>query len=381
MKGSIQKRQGARGVAYMARVEFSADPITGERRQRAKTFRTRKEAERALSQWLVEIDRGTALEPTKTTVSELLDHWLDSVAKFNVQSRTLGDYRSTIDVHLKPGLGSILVQKLSTVQIQAFYAKKLDDGAGPRTVELCHRRLSQALDQAVSWSIVIRNVCDQVKPPRVTHKRPDVWSRDELLAFLDASRDDGLAPLWGLAAATGMRLGELLGLRWRDLDLDGGLLQVEQTVTVMKGEKRGVLAIGAPKTTASRRKIRIDPGTIDDLKAHRKVQLAQRIGASVWEDNDLVFCTESGKPVHPSNVSRSFVRLIAGAKLRRIRFHDIRHTHATLLLQAGTPIKVVSERLGHAKTSITMGIYAHVLPDMQDQAVETISKMLFSKSA
>ena len=377
MKGSIQKRQGPQGVAYMARVEFSPDPITGERRQRAKTFRTRKEAQRALSEWLVEIDRGTALDPSTATIGDVLDRWLDAVAKHSVRATTLEDYRSTVTRHLRPEFGNTLIQKLTGERIESFYARKRDEGAGARTVELCHRRLSQALKQAIRWKLIAVNPCDSIKPPRALSKRPDVWSVTELNRFLTIADEDAYSPLWFMAASTGLRLGEVLGLRWRDVELAASSIHVAQAQTLLQGR----IQFQEPKTPAARRKVRITPDLIEALKEHRKAQLAERLRSPGWNDLDLVFTTEHGTPIYPSSISRAFNRLTARADLRRIRFHDLRHTHATHLLQAGQPVKVVSERLGHASISITLDTYAHVLPDMQDHAVESITKMLDFKRA
>lgn len=377
MQGSIQKRTGKQGTAYRVRVEYTADPTTGERRQRSKTFATRREAESALSQWGAELARGTAMEPTKTTVGDLLHLWLESVAKHNVRPTTLEDYEATIRVHIIPAIGDVPTQRLTAARVQAFYGAKLDAGASPRVVQLCHLRLSQALKQGVAWGIVPVNVCASVKPPRVTAKRSETWSPDEARTFLATAQDDGLSPLWLLALSTGLRRGELLGLRWRDLDLDGRTLSVRQCVNVHKGGP----ILEAPKTAAARRLVRLPEEAVAALRDHRRRQVEHRLAlGELWHDHDLVFCTAEGKPIHPSNVDRSYVRLVRRAGVPRIRFHDLRHTHATWLLAAGQPVKVVSERLGHARVSITLDTYAHVLPDMQEGAVVALGSVLFERA-
>ncbi len=378
MQGSIQKRTGKRGVSYLARVDFRPDPVTGERRQRAKTYRTRKEAEVALAAWITEVERGTALEPSKVTVGGLLEQWLTGVAKHNVKATTLEDYEATIRVHILPTLGSVLLQRLTAAQVQAFYATKLDAGASPRTVQLCHLRLSQALKQAVAWGLVAHNVCANVKPPRVVYKRSETWTPEEAQAFLSVAAADGLHPLWLLALSTGMRRGELLGLRWRDLDLDRRSLSVRQCVVIHKG----AALIEEPKTSSARRVVKLPAEAVEALREHRRRQVERRLCVgSLWEDHDLVFCTRLGRPLNPNNVARSYTRLVAIAGVPRIRLHDLRHTHATWLLKAGQPVKVVSERLGHAKVSITLDTYAHVLPDMQEGAVDTVGGLLFRDRA
>ncbi len=378
MKGSVQKRTGKQGPAYRARVEYPPDPVTGERRQRSKTFRTRREADAALARWLTEIDRGTAVEPSKLTVGDLLSLWLQDEAGPRVKPTTAEDYAATIRVHILPTLGNVLVQRLTVPQVQAFMSGKREAGASPRTVQLCYLRLSQALKYAVASGILERNVCEAIKSPKVVYRRGDPWAVDEGQRFLEAAADDGLSPLWLLALTTGMRKGELLGLRWRDLDWERATVQVHQTVTTYKG----AATIQEPKTVTARRTVRLMPEAVASLKEHRKAWATRKLAAGpLWHDTDLITCTAIGTPVHPSNVDRSFQAIIARASLRRIRFHDLRHTHATWLLTSGTPLKVVQERLGHAKPSITLDVYGHLLAGMQDEAVDRLGAMLFQQQA
>ena len=372
MKGSIQKRKGATGTTYRARVEYAPDPVTGERRQRSKSFATRKQADAELAKWLTEIDRGTALEPSKATVAELLDRWLADVAAHTVKPSTHEDYDATIRVHILPALGTVPAQKLTVDQVQAFYSRKLAAGCSPRTVQLCHLRLSQALKQAVRWGILTRNVCEFAKPPRVTYKRGDVWSVAEGRAFLAVAEADGLHPFWLLALKTGMRRGELLGLRWRDLDLDRAMAHVRQSVIVYAGAPQ----IQTPKTSTAQRAVKLSADVVTALRTHRTAWLARKLAAPAWQETGLIFCTRSGGPLNPNNIARSYEALVKRSDVRRIRFHDLRHTHATWLLGAGQPVKVVSERLGHAKVSITLDTYAAVLPAMQDRAVEALDALM-----
>jgi integrase len=376
MKGSIQKRIGKDGKpSYMARVEMSGDR-PGKRKQRAKTFATKKEAESALAKWLVEIERGTAVEPSRLTVAELAQKWLDTVAAHKVKPTTLEDYEATLRVHALPALGAIPVQKLTPTIVQQFYSDKLSAGASPRTVQLCHLRLSQVLAQGVRWDLLPRNVCAVTEPPRVTYKPGKTWTADDAQRFLAASDADTYHPLWLVALTTGLRRGELLGVRWQDLDLNKRTLRVAQTVTVLKGAPH----IQTPKSASALRTVTLPPETVAALSAHRVRQLERRLLAGgAWQDHDLVFCTGEGKPINPPNIARNYGKIIDAAGVPKIRLHDLRHTHATLLLTNGLPVKVVSERLGHAKTSITMDTYAHVLPGMQEAAADATSALLFGQ--
>lgn len=378
MKGSIQKRSGPQGIAYRVRVEYPPDPVTGNRRQRSESFAKKKDAETALAKWVSEIDRGTAVDTTKMTVAEFLRHWLDASAKHRVRATTFEDYEATIDKHIIPEIGSIPVQRLTSSQVQAFYAKKLEAKAGTRTVQLCHLRLSQALAQGVKWGTISRNVCDAVDPPRSTPEKGKTWTPEEAKRFLKVAEKDGYSPLWLLALTTGARQGELLGLRWQDLDVAAGTIRIRQAVAVYQAKP----TIQAPKSKAANRTIGLPTEVLAELQAHRDRQAFERKAADeLWENRDLIFATHTGGLIHPSNVLRNFYKLMERAKVPRIRFHDLRHTHATWLLGNGQPVTTVSERLGHARSSITWDTYAHVIATTRDQSAETVSALLYGGKA
>jgi integrase len=374
MKGRIEKRTGPHGPAYRIRVELPPDPVTGERKRASKTVTTKREAERLLAEWVNEINCGTVVEPATVTVGELLHSWLRTVAAYRVRATTLEDYEATIENHIIPRLGSVKAQRLTADAVQAFYSDLREQGVGARTVQLCHLRLSQALAQAVKWGILHRNVCQAVDAPHVTPKRGKVWTAEEARRFLAAGAGTQLEALWVLIATTGLRRGEALGVRWQDLDLDERILRVRQSVVIYQNKP----VMQEPKSPSARRTIKLAPEAVAMLRTHRTAQLECRLAlGSLWHDNDLVFCTGDGKVLNPNNLYRTLDKVMARAGVPRIRLHDLRHSHTTLLLAAGTPIKAVSERLGHAKTSTTLDIYAHVLPDMQDAAAETVSRVLY----
>jgi integrase len=374
MKGRIEKRTGPHGPAYRVRVELAPDPVTGKRKRASKTVATKREAERLLAEWVNEINRGTAVAPATVTVRDLLRRWLHTVAAHRVRPTTLEDYEATIENHIIPHLGNVTAQRLTADAVQSFYSDLRERGIGARTVQLCHLRLSQALSQAVKWGILHRNVCDAVDTPHVTPKRGKVWTAEEARRFLAASAGTHLEAFWVLVATTGLRRGEALGVRWQDLDLDARTLRVAQSVVIYKHKP----IIQEPKSAAARRTVKLDPETVTTLRAHKATQNARRLELGpIWQDNDLVFTTGEGKLLGPNNLYRILNATITRAGVPKIRLHDLCHSHTTLLLAAGTPLRVVSERLGHAKTSITLDTYAHVLPDMQDAAAETVSRLLF----
>jgi integrase len=371
MQGAIYKYDGKRGVSWYYVIDIGRD-AQGKRLQKFRRgFKTKKLAEEAMRLELHQRRDGSYIEISKETVGELLDRWLTTVARHKIKASSYEDYERVIRLHLKPQLGHINVQALTPAMVQAHYSERIDAGVGARTVRLCHLRLSQALALAEREGSVRRNVCTLVDPPRDNPKPGATWTAEEARRFLAEAKSNLLHPFWLLALTTGMRRGELLGLRWQDVDLQAGTLTVVQSVAVVNG----VPVIQTPKSEASNRKIPLTRPTVDALAEHRRAWVERKLAASEW-DGDLVFCTRHGKPINPHNIYRYFNQLIANADVPRIRFHDLRHTHATLLVADGTPIKAVSERLGHSKTSITLDTYAHALPAMQEYAVAAIDRAL-----
>jgi integrase len=289
-----------------------------------------------------------------------------------------------VEAYIVPRLGSTPLQSLTPAKLNAFYADLLESGAvktggklSARTVRYTHTILRKALSEAVRWSLLTRNIADQADPPRErsgSRTQMRVWSAIELRAFLDHVADDRLSAAYFLAATTGMRRGEVLGLRWRDLDLDAGRLGISQTLITVDYEMR----FSTPKTDRGRRSVALDPMTVTALRAHRTRQLEERLAASCYQDIDLVFAREDGAPFHPDRFSDLFDQYVRKAGLPRIRLHDLRHTHATLALSAGVHPKVVSERLGHSSVSITLDVYSHAIPAMQEDAAAKVAALVFA---
>ncbi len=369
-------------TAYLVRVEGRRDPVTGKRRQYSRQVGSMKEAKALEAEWTSGIARGTDLDPAKTTVKEMLDAWL-ATKRGAVTPNSERDYEIVCRKHIVPALGTVKVQKLTAPRVQAQYTAWADAGMSARMIRGCHMRLSQALKQAVRFGIVSFNVCDSVTPPKLGRGKADTWDQHEALTFLDTAtnrpvlhrggdsglrRPDELHPLWHLLLLEGLRRGEALGLRWRDVSFERGTAHIVQTVAPDKSDRGRAMIQDRTKTNAGARSVRLTARTLAALKEHRTAQLARRLAAPEWQDNDLIVCTSLGTPVNPNNVSRSFDAIVTAAGVRRIRPHDLRHTSATLLLLAGTPAKIVSERLGHASVGITLDLYSHVLPDMQADA-------------
>lgn len=378
---AVTKRPGKDGMKYRVTVDYPTDPVTGKRKQRTETFRTKKEGESREREWLTEIERGTAVDGTKMTLGEYLQHWLESSVRHTVRQSTYTSYAHLVKNHLVPSLGSIPLQKLQAIQVQAFYGEKLHGGRAdgekgglsPRTVRYLHTVLREALHQAVKWGMVARNVCDATDPPRAVRPQVTAWAKDEARTFLAMAEHDAWNPLWLIALTTGLRRGELLAIRWQDVDLAKGTLHIRQSLNAVGGQRY----FEAPKTAAGRRVVALSGESVTALKAHRVRQNERRLQSASWQHNDLVFTGSDGGPLWPDNVSHRFNALVAKAEVTRIRLHDLRHTHATLLLKEGVHLKIVSERLGHTGIQITADVYSHVTPDMQQGAAQRIDDALF----
>jgi integrase len=277
-------------------------------------------------------------------------------------------------LHVLPALGGIRLAKLSPADLQRLYADRLASGLGPTSVSHLHFVLHRALHQAMRWELVNRNVSEMVDPPRRKTPEAKTWDAKQAAAVLTVGEQTPLAALWRLALLTGMRRGELLGLKWDDLDLDKRTLAVRRTLSRGKG---GTWELGQPKTTSGRRSITLPDSCVATLRKHRAAQNAERLRLGpLWEDNGFVFTNQIGGPLHVNSLVAQYEKLIKAADVPRIRFHDLRHTSATLLLAQDIHPKIVQERLGHADIGMTLNRYSHVTPSMQREAAEAIDKVI-----
>jgi integrase len=365
-----------RGNRWQVQVDLP-DRGDGKRHRRSATFRTEREAKQREAQWIAERAAGTSVDPNRMSVATLMTTWLETIEP-NVKPKTFLGYKHTVEHHLIPALGHRKLQALTAVQIHEAYAAKRRANIGARTLQLMHLRLCQALDLAVSWQLIPRNAARLIETPQAKPKRHRVWTPEEQQRFLTAAKVEHHHPIWHVLITMGLRRGELLGLRWSDVDLTRHRLRVEQQV-VMVGTR---LEITSVKTEKSRRLLELPPSLVDLLQEHRKRQQARiELAGELWDDHDLVFCTSRGRPLAPRNVARAFKALCARAGVPKITLHEGRHTHTTTLIAAGVPIGVVSQRLGHSRVSTTMDVYAHVLPSMQAAATTEIERLFFDSEA
>jgi integrase len=366
-EGSITKRKDGR---WMAR--YTVHTSEGPKRKHIYG-RTRQEVAEKLSKAVSDRVGGLVFDGDHETLEAYLRRWIDEVLRGTVKQSTLENYTYIARLHIIPELGRVRLRALKSRDVRRHYREKLDVGLSPRTVQIIHTVLRKALQQAVRDDVLPRNVCDAVTAPRQTKKEMQLLTPEQAKRLLENVREDRLRALYVLAITAGLREGELLGLRWEDVDLERELLQVRRQLT----RTRDGLSFTAPKRGKAR-VVRLTDMAIAALKAHREAQNEERARAgSLWEETSLVFTSTIGTPVDVGNLTyRSFRPLLKRTNLPRIRFHDLRHTCATLLLSKGTHPKIVQEMLGHANISMTMDTYSHVLPDMQEKAVSAMDDAL-----
>lgn len=366
-EGCIHKRKNGGGWCGILTIGYDEH---GKRKRRTVYGRTQAEVRQKLDELKQQRAVGELSSPSRMTVAEYMRNWIDNVAKPRIRRATYNSYDGAIRNHINPRIGGIRVQKLTPVHVQTMYGEMERAGASPRTRELVHATLRRALNVAVKQGTVPRNVCQQVEPPKVEKQERPVWTADQALAFLRATEAHRLHALFVLAITTGLRQGELFGLHWSDIDLDSGTLSVRRQVL----ENGGPLVIGALKTKAARRTVTLPDVAVEALHDHRAQAMAGGFAGL-----DLVFCDAKGGPLRKSNVRRVFKRLLNEAEVPDIRFHDLRHTAATLLLSQNVHPKIVQARMGHSKIAVTLDTYSHVIKEMDDRAADAIDEALKPK--
>lgn len=381
-RGTVENRGDRRKPNWSFIVDVNP-PGAPRKQARRGGFRTRGEAQAALNELLNARQQGTYIEPSKGTVGDYLNEWLAGM-RAQVRSSTRASYEMNMREHVLPAIGDVRLQDLTPDRLNALYADLLEsgrrDGKGLSAKSVCnvHTTIRKALADAVDAGRVARNVAALAKPPKVrASDRAEMrtWTAAQLRAFLERAADDDFYAAWHTAGSTGLRRGELLGLRWADLDLDAGRAAIRQTIVSVDYR----IEFSTPKTARGRRVVALDEGTVGALRGHRKTQAEQRIAfGGHYEDQGLIFARPDGSPIHPQVFSDRFDRLIEATGLPRIRFHDLRHTHATLALAAGVHPKVVSERLGHSTVAFTLDVYSHVIPGMQEDAAQKVAALVFA---
>ena len=333
--------------------------------------KTKTETEQKLRQSMTDADRGLVFEAGALMLSDYLDKWLLNI-KDTVRQRTWERYEQIARVHLKPILGRLKLKNLTPTHVRRLYREKLDAGASHRTVQYIHTTLRKALQDAVTDDLIPRNVADGIKAPRPKKKEINPLSPEQTRTFLEAIRDDLLEALYVLAIHRGLRQGELLGLKWDDVDLEAGTLQVRRTLSLTRDGH----VFEQPKNGKGR-SIELTQSSAYALRSHLQHQLKEiEALGDEYRDQGLIFPGEKGQPMRPWTLTRKLQRMLERVGLPHIRFHDLRHTCATLLLGKGVHPKFVQELLGHATISITLDTYSHVIPAMGDQTRKAIEDVL-----
>ena len=383
MAAHIEKHKLKNGkTCWRVIVEMGTGPDGKRKRTYRNVHGTKKEAEALMARLLSELNTGSYIEPAKISLTEYLRDWLKGYEP-NLSPTTVDSYRINVEKHIIPYIGHIPLQQLKPMHVQNLYQDLLENGRADgkgglsaRSVLYVHRTLREALQHGVKLQLVARNVADLVTLPRANKYSATVYSEDELVQLLQISKDTDMEIIILLAVSLGLRRGELLGLKWSDIDLEEKRIIIRHNhVQTTQGN-----ITKTPKSTSSIRTLELPDGLIPILQKHKDFQEdnKQKLGNS-YHNDDYVYCQADGSPYCPGYISKKFAAFLKKHGLKHIRLHDLRHSNATLMLKYGVPAKVASERLGHSTIGITLDLYSHVLDDMQKEAAQKIDAGIFSQ--
>jgi integrase len=373
MKGYYRKR----GTKWSFTVDVGRDD-QGKRKQKTMSgYKTKKEAEKACAELITQIEKGLYFEETRDTFGSFFSEWLENVAKPKVRDRTYAGYFSASSKRILPTFGHMKLTEIKPVHVLKFYNQLTEEGLSPEYIKYLQSMLKNTFSTALKWQLIQNNIMDHVDSPRIKRKEKQVWTIEQVNQFLEYAKTKKYHwyMVYLIAIYTGMRRGEILGLRWKDIDMDEGKLSINQTLGYVKG--KGIV-VQEPKTSRSHRLISISDYLIKELRASKlsqqKIRLQHGLPFSV---DDFVVSHDDGSPVNPQYTYNHFIKTVKGVEgLPVIRFHDLRHTHATIMLKLGEHPKIVSERLGHSSIQMTLNLYSHVTYDMQKESSDRFEKAL-----
>jgi len=374
MTGHVRRRGDH---SWELKFDLGSDPLTGKRFTRFHSFKgTKREAELELTRLVAGASKGEYIDASKLTLSEFLDRWERDWAANNVSLKTFERYKELVKYHARPHLGAAKLQKLKPVHFAELYAKLLREGRGARdplsarTVGHVHRVLHRALGHAVQWGLIVTNPLAAVDPPPVASQEVEILSEVQARSLLHALRGRSFHLVAALGLATGMRRGEMLALRWKDVDLDCAKLRVEQSLE----QTRAGLRIKSPKTRHGRRSIALPLWIIAELRNHWKAEQEMRLkmGLGRGTPDALVIANWDGSPRSPDALTRNWSRAIKEVGLPKVTLHALRHTHASQLIAAGMDVLSISRRLGHGSPTITLAVYGHLFSNTDDRAAKVI---------
>jgi len=373
MKGHISKR----GSKWSIMVDIGKDPKTGQRRQkRFSGYNTKKEAQTDLNKILYELEQGTFIIPSTDTLGEYLNYWIEQ-RKHNLSPTTVYGYKSMMQNHIIPELGNIKLAELKPLHLQKYYNLKLQTLSN-QTVLHHHRMLRKALQDAKEWQLIKINPADHVEVPKAKKYKAEVLNIDEIKILLKALEGDRLEVPISIILFLGLRRGELLALKWSDIDYKNKTISIQRNL-VRGGDDGTELILKEPKTEESTRAIPISDNIIALLKKQELKQKGNKLKiGKYYKDSNFIFTTEMGDLINPATFSRTFGDFIKKNNLKHVRLHDLRHTNATLMLKSNIPAKIASERLGHSNISTTLDLYSHVLDDMERETSDKLDNMIFN---
>jgi integrase len=360
-EGSLSQRENG---TWRAQVSANGQRIS-------KTFKTKAEGQAWLRSIKNEADQGVDHQAGRVTLMDYLEQWLNT-ARLSLRLKTAQQYEQVIRKHITPRIGSIPVSELRLVKVEAFYSELLQCGVGVRTVRIVHAVLHRALEKAVRYQLILSNPTHGAALPKESQGEMRILEPDQVSQFLIAAKGSRFEALYYLAITTGMRQGELFGLKWTDLQWQSGKLHIQRQVQNVPGVG---WAFVEPKTRSGRRTIHLSENVLQVLREHKQSQeILKQFAGEHWQENNLIFPSKVGTPFDRSNLRADFNRILDQAGLPRIRFHDLRHTAASILLNQGVPVIVVSRRLGHSKASITLDVYGHLINEMDGEAARVMDE-------
>lgn len=371
-KGSITRRGKH---SWRIKYELARDPVTGERRTAYLTVRgTRADADKALREALYKQDKGIAVDPARLVVADYLDTWLADVAPRTVAPKALERYRGLVEHQIKPHLGSHQLQRLRPAHIDAWLNDLGKTGLSIRSIRHAHGVMRAALAHAAAVEIVERNVCKIISPPKLERADIQILTAEQIADTLARLKGHPFYPIAAFAIGTGARRGEIVGLRWSDIDLDGASVRIERSIE----QTKDALRVKMPKTSAGRRTISLPEMTVKALREHwrQTLELRMALGAGALPVDALAFATVEGDILSPHLITNRWRRAVKNRKLPKVSFHALRHSHASALIAAGLDVVSVSRRLGHASPALTLNVYSHLFENRDDRAAAAIDAAL-----
>jgi integrase len=369
MKGYFRKR----GDKWSFTVDIGRDPATGKRKQKSQSgFKTKKAAQLACAELIADIEKNGIVQETNQTLPQLIEDWLEIYAKNNVRETTFKRYRNRADTRIIPYFKSVKVKDVTPRMVQQYIEWLKAEGIGHNYIKALLQLLKSSLDKAVEWNQIKRNPVHFVEKPKKPKQTVQAWDIDQVKTFVSHAKMENVFYYMVTLTLihTGMRKGEALGLHWKDIDFENKKISVSRTLVQVDGE----YVFNEPKTPTSKRQISVDDELISELKRYKAMRNEWKLALGL--DSELVFCHYDGRPLNPRRLGVFFANVTKKAGLPKIKIHDLRHTHASILLKLGEHPKVVSERLGHSTIRTTLDIYSHVTPDMQENTATKFGQAL-----